>query len=189
MEFIIFQKRLPSRQSPEQLQPVRTSKSKVISGTKKKFFLIQRVSAMFASQAKTQLIIIIIYPSTVRVAGAPQMFLQPVSSIFPCSPLPSGTWRTQACPFPDVVFLPLLLSALSSSPFHFTVPCNTVLARPHEQEMSIRLHFVSLYDGSLNACWILAWTPLLVTCSLYEMCSILRSTSFSWLVFFFAALL
>ena len=94
-----------------------------------------------------------------------------------------------AYPFPDVVFLPLLLSALSSSPFHFTVPCNTVLARPHEQEMSIRLHFVSLYDGSLNACWILAWTPLLVTCSLYEMCSILRSTSFSWLVFFFAALL
>ena len=37
----------------------------------------------------------------------------PVFSIFPCSPLPSGTWRT---PFPDVVFPPLPLSALSSSP-------------------------------------------------------------------------
>ena len=36
-------------------------------------------------------IIIIIYPSTARVIEAPQMVLQPVSSIFPCSPLPSGT--------------------------------------------------------------------------------------------------
>ena len=30
---------------------------------------------------------IIIYPLTVRVAGAPQMISQPVSSTFPCSPL------------------------------------------------------------------------------------------------------
>ena len=35
-----------------------------------------------------------ICPLTVRVVGAPQMTSQPVSSIFPCSPLPSGTWRT-----------------------------------------------------------------------------------------------
>ena len=28
------------------------------------------------------------------VVGAPQMTVQPVSSIFPCSPLPSGTLRT-----------------------------------------------------------------------------------------------
>ena len=40
------------------------------------------------------LIIIIIYPLTARVVGAPQMISQPVSSIFPSSPLPSGTWRT-----------------------------------------------------------------------------------------------
>ena len=34
-------------------------------------------------------------------------------------PLPSGTFgELQACPLPDVVFPPLLLSALSSSPFH-----------------------------------------------------------------------
>ena len=64
------------------------------------------------------IIIIIFYPLTARVVGAPQMISQPVSSIFPCSPLPSVTWRTQACPFPDVVFPPLPLSALSSSPFH-----------------------------------------------------------------------
>ena len=34
---------------------------------------------------------LIIYPLTARIAGAPQMISQPVSSIFPCSPLPSGT--------------------------------------------------------------------------------------------------
>ena len=64
------------------------------------------------------IIIIFINPLTARVAGAPQMIWQPVFSIFPCSPLPSGTWRTPACPFPDVAFPPLPLSALSSLPFH-----------------------------------------------------------------------
>ena len=34
------------------------------------------------------------YPLTARVVWAPQMISQPVSSISPCSPLPSGTWRT-----------------------------------------------------------------------------------------------
>ena len=40
------------------------------------------------------IIIIILNPLTARVVGAPQMFLQPVFSIFPCSPLPSGTCGT-----------------------------------------------------------------------------------------------
>ena len=40
------------------------------------------------------IIIIIIYPLIARVFGAPQMISQPVFSIFPCSPLPSGTCRT-----------------------------------------------------------------------------------------------
>ena len=35
--------------------------------------------------------LIIINPFTARVVGAPQMILQPISSIFPCSPLLSGT--------------------------------------------------------------------------------------------------
>ena len=34
------------------------------------------------------------YPLTMRVVGAPQMISQPVSSIFLCSPLPSGTLGT-----------------------------------------------------------------------------------------------
>ena len=46
------------------------------------------------------IIIIIIYPLTMRVVGAPQMILQPVSSIFPCSPLPSGTWQTPGLSIP-----------------------------------------------------------------------------------------
>ena len=42
----------------------------------------------------------LIYPLTARVVGAPQMILQPVFSIFPCSPLPSGTWRTPGLSIP-----------------------------------------------------------------------------------------
>ena len=34
------------------------------------------------------------YPLTAGLVGASQMILQPVSSIFPCSVLPSGTWQT-----------------------------------------------------------------------------------------------
>ena len=36
----------------------------------------------------------------VRVTGAPQMISQLVSSIFPCSPLPSGTWQTPGLSIP-----------------------------------------------------------------------------------------
>ena len=45
-------------------------------------------------QVPEGIIIIIIIPLTARVVGAPQIILQPVFSIFPCSPLPSGTCRT-----------------------------------------------------------------------------------------------
>ena len=37
---------------------------------------------------------------TAMVVGAPQMILQPVFSIFPCSPLPSGTWWTPGLSIP-----------------------------------------------------------------------------------------
>ena len=46
------------------------------------------------------IIITIIYPLTARVIGAPQIIGQPVSSIFPCSPLPSRTWRTPGLSIP-----------------------------------------------------------------------------------------
>ena len=41
-----------------------------------------------------RIIIITINPITATVVGAPQMILQPIFSIFQCSPLPSGTCRT-----------------------------------------------------------------------------------------------
>ena len=46
------------------------------------------------------IIIIIINSLTAKVVGAPQMILQPVFSIFPCSPLPSWTCRTQGLSIP-----------------------------------------------------------------------------------------
>ena len=41
-----------------------------------------------------------IYPLTARAVGAAQMILQPDSPIFPCSPLPSGNWRTPGMSIP-----------------------------------------------------------------------------------------
>ena len=64
------------------------------------------------------IIIIIIDPLTARVVGAPQIILNSFFSIFPCSPLPSGTCRTPGLSIPWCCFPPLPLSALSSSPFH-----------------------------------------------------------------------
>ena len=43
---------------------------------------------------------IIINPLTARVVGAPQMILQPVFSIFPCSPLTSWAYRTPGLSIP-----------------------------------------------------------------------------------------
>ena len=62
--------------------------------------------------------IVVINLLTVRVVWAPQMILQPVFSIFTVLHCPLGLAELQACPIRDVVFPPLLLSALSSSPFH-----------------------------------------------------------------------
>ena len=69
--------------------------------------------------------------------------------------------------------LPCLLSP-------FTVPCKMVLTRPDERETwpyRCSLHLFTIVRSSSCgpiACWILARTSLLVTWSLYEMCSILR---------------
>ena len=61
------------------------------------------------------IIIIIIYPLTKRVVRAPQMILKPVSPIFPCSPLPSGTWRTPG------LSIPWCCLPTSSSVFYFFI--------------------------------------------------------------------
>ena len=59
-------------------------------------------------------LIIIIYPLTARVVDFATSFLH----FFPLLYCPLGPAELQACPFPNVVFLPLSLSALSSSPFY-----------------------------------------------------------------------
>ena len=137
---------------------------------------------------------IIIYPLTMRVIGAPQMISQLVSPIFPCSPLPFGTWRTPGlsipwcCPLKSssvcLVFFPL-----------FTVPCKMVLARPDELETCpyhCSLHlFTIVMRSSCDpiACWILAWISSLVTWSFMKCVVFCGSTSFLWLVFSNGALL
>ena len=76
---------------------------------------------------------------------------QPVSSIFLSSPQ-LGFGELQVCPFPHVVFPPLLQSALPSSPFH------RALQDGFSQiwwtgDMTIPLQFASLYDGQEVFVW------------------------------------
>ena len=124
------------------------------------------------------IIIIIINPLTVRVIWAPQMILQPVFSIFPCSPLPSGTCNSRPAHFLMLSSHLFLCPPCPLSPF--TVPCKMVLARPGERETwpyhcTLRLFTIARRSlcGPI-ACCILARTSSLVTWSLYEMCCILR---------------
>ena len=103
---------------------------------------------------------------------------QLTNSIFLCSPLPSGTWRTPGLSFLMLsshlfFYLPCLLP-------HFTAPCKMVFARPDEREtcpyhFGLRLFTVVRRSSfGLIICWILTRTSSLVTWSLYEMRSILR---------------
>ena len=60
----------------------------------------------------------LVYPLTARIILAPQMISQPVSSIFPCSPPPSGTWQTPGlfipwCCLPTSSFVCLVFFLLS----------------------------------------------------------------------------
>ena len=57
-------------------------------------------------------------PLTMRIIGAPQITSQPVLSIFLCSQLPSGTWRTPGLSIPKYCFPTSFSVSLSFSPFH-----------------------------------------------------------------------
>ena len=109
----------------------------------------------------------LIYPLTARVVRAPQMIRDQFPPFSPVLHCPLGLGELQACPFPDVVFPPLLLllSALSSSPFWVTCPYNCSLCL---------CTMVRRSSCGPIACRILARTSSLVTWSLYEVCSILR---------------
>ena len=122
------------------------------------------------------IIIIIIYPLTTKIVGAPQMILQPVSSIFLCSPPPFGSWRTQG----------LSISLMLSSHLFLCLP---------RGDMTIPLQFVSLYDGQevfvWSDCLLDLDTDFLVGNMVFFMRCIVScgSTLFPWLVFFCGALL
>ena len=70
---------------------------------------------------------------------------------------PPGLGKLQACPFPDAVFPPLFLSALSSSPFHCALP-DGFGQTWWTGDIFIPLQFGSLFDGQevFVSCWILA---------------------------------
>ena len=102
---------------------------------------------------------IIINPLTARVVGAPQMILQPVFSIFPSSPLPSGTYRTPGlsipwCCLPNSSFVRLVFFPLSLCLARWFWP--DLMNRRHDHTtavcISLRssgdLHVVKLPAGS-----------------------------------------
>ena len=98
------------------------------------------------------IIIIIIYPLTARVVGAPQMISQAVSSIFPCSPLSSGTWWTPS------LSIPWCCLPTSSSVCLVLFRLYCALQDGFGQtwwtgEITIPLQFVSLYDGQEVLLW------------------------------------
>ena len=133
------------------------------------------------------------YPFTARVVGVPQVTSLPVSSICFCSPLPSGTWRSPGLSIPwcylptpfsvCLVFFPFLLclaiwcwpDLMNGRHDHTTALC-----------VSVRwsgLHVVRLPAGSwhvLPRWWYGLCMRRVISCG---------GTSFSWLVFFFGALL
>ena len=99
------------------------------------------------------IIIIIINPLTARVVWVPQMILQPVFFIFPCSPLHSGTCRTPG------LSIPWCCLPASSSVCLVFFPLSLCLAKWFWQKtwwtgnMTIPLQFASFYDHQEIFMW------------------------------------
>ena len=89
---------------------------------------------------------IIIYPLTARVIGSPQMLSKSISSIFPCSQLPSGTWRTPS------LSIPWCLPTSSSICLVF-FPLSMCLARWIWPDLMNRRH-----DHTTTVCVSLLWS-------------------------------
>ena len=74
---------------------------------------------------------------------------------FPVLHCPLGLDEHQACPFPDVVFPPLFMSALSSSLFHCALQ-DDFGQTWWTGDVSTPLQFASLYDGLTTTAFITA---------------------------------
>ena len=89
-----------------------------------------------------KLIIIIIYPLTPGVIGAPQMISQ-FSPFFPVLHYPLGPAKLQACPFPNVVFPPLSENerkriSKHTRPKRMNISGKIALAKTTNRELSTR---------------------------------------------------
>ena len=97
-------------------------------------------------------VIIIINPLTARVVGAPQMILQPVFSICPFSPLPSGTCRTPGLSIPWCCLATSSFSLRYNQCFRLVIVlCRFIVRHPLLSDMDTLLHgqseFFSLIGG------------------------------------------
>ena len=134
---------------------------------------------------------IIINPLTARVVGAPQMILQPVFSIFPCFPLPSGTWRTPS------LSIPWCCLSTSSSVCLVFFHLSLCLARWFWPDLMYEKHdhttavCVSLRSSGLRVvrCLLDLGTDFLVGNMVFVWDVSCGGTSFPWIVFFSGALL
>ena len=93
----------------------------------------------------------LIYSLTVRGVGSPQMISQPVSSIYPCSPLPSRTWRTPG------LSIPWCTLPASSSICLVFFPLSLCLARWFWPDLMNGRH-----DHTTAVCVSLRWSGLRV---------------------------
>ena len=99
----------------------------------------------------------LIYPLIATVVGAPQMISQSVSSIFPCSPLPSGTWRTPG------LSIPWCCLPTSSSVCLVFFPLSLYLARWFWPDLMNGRHDHTLQFSSLYASKkVFVWSDFLL---------------------------
>ena len=84
--------------------------------------------------------------------GTTDDFCNQFSPFFPVYHCPLGFAELQACPFPDVVFPPLPLSALSSYLFHCALQ-DGIGQTWWTEDMTIPLQFASLYDRQEIFVW------------------------------------
>ena len=94
-------------------------------------------------------------PLTARVAWASQLTSQPVSSIFPCIPLPSGTWLTPGlsiswCCLPTSSFVRLVFFPLSLCLAIWFWPDLMNVGHDHTTAVYVSLR----WSGGLRVVWL-----------------------------------